>query len=81
MGEGKAVERGEQSGAKATHGRVETGGWRKQGEVGAFAGDSPDIGCGSDLGILTMCIGGGQQGEETLILGDAGIYVYGRDSG
>ena len=50
MGEGKGGERGEQSGSKTTHGRVDMGmqkGWR-----GASAGNSPDICGGSDLGIL-----------------------------
>lgn len=65
---------GEQRGSKATHGRVRTG------RLGVFAGDSPDIGCGSDLGILTMCVYvlGGQRGEEKLTLGGDGIHVCGR---
>lgn len=51
--------------------------------LGTFAGDSPDIGCGSDPGILTMCVcvcWGGQWGREKLTLNSVGIYVGGRET-
>jgi len=54
VGEGKGGERGEQSGSKTTHGRVEMG--MQKGRQGASAGDSPDICGGSDLGILGVCV-------------------------
>lgn len=53
MGEGKGGERGEQSGSKTTHGRVEMG--MQKGRQGASAGDSPDIHGGSDLASL-VCV-------------------------
>ena len=66
MGEGKGGERGEQSGSKTTHGRVDMG--MQKGQWGASAGNSPDICGGFDLGILggvcvcvCVCIGVGSR--------------------